>query len=204
MTLVDNKLIEEDEKQKRRQSYEDTVLKTTHKPRQNVNSSKKVISHFCHDVGHIRQKYKSEKSNDNNQNAKIAESDGDRDNFCFVLNAKACIWVIDSAATCHISSVKEEFINLDLTWCKKVTVANGNVVYSAGIGSCKIKFLNDNGAQTFIRVENVLYIPSFKGNLLSVKRLSAADFKILFYGSICEILDINNDKLASRNVLTKW
>ena len=89
-----------------------------------------------------------------------------------------------------------EFINLDLTWCEKVTVANGNVVYSAGIGSCKIKFLNENGAQMVITVDNVLYIPSLKGNLLSVKRLSAASFKILFYGLNCEILDTNNNNVG--------
>ena len=120
-----------------------------------------------------------------------------------MLNAKAGIWVIDSGATYHICSVKEEFINLDLTWCEKVTVTNGNVLYSAGIGSCKTKFLNHNGAQTVITVDDVLYIPSFKGNLLSVKRLSAAGFKVLFYGSNFEILDKKKIiRLASRIVLT--
>ena len=62
---------------------------------------------------------------------------------------------------------------------------------SGGIGSCKIKFLNDKDAQTVVTVGNVLYITSCKGNLLSVKRLW-----ILFYGPNCEILDMNNDKVG--------
>lgn len=172
MTLVENKLIEEeDEKQKRRQSCEDTVLKTTHKPKQNINSSRKLICHFCHGVGHIRKncwKYKHSKNiNSNNNN----QSDGACDNFCFELNAKPGIWVVDSGATCHICSIKEEFINLDLTWCENVTVANGNVVYSAGIGSCRIKFLIEKGAEMVVTVDEVLYIPSFKGILVFYDRM---------------------------------
>ena len=61
-------------------------------------------------------KYKNGKSNHNNQNDKIAESDRDRDNFCFVLNTKADIWVFDSGAICRMCNIKEEFINLDLLW----------------------------------------------------------------------------------------
>ena len=76
-------------------------------------------------------------------------------------------------------------------------------MYSAGIGSFKIKFLNDKGTQTVVALDNVLYTPSFKENLLFAKRLLATGFKILFYGLNCEILYMRNMiRLALRNVLT--
>lgn len=193
MTLVENKLLEENEKQKKRKSGEDTVLKATNKFRPKANNkSKKIVCHYCHGVGHIRKdcwKFKNSKS-DNGQNAKVAEND--EANSYFVLNVKSGVWVVDSGATCHICSVKEEFISLDLSWREKVTVADGGVAFSTGKGSCKIKLVNRKGGEVIITVDNVLYIPSFKGSLLSVKKMSAVGFKVLFSGSSCRILDMNN------------
>lgn len=51
MTLVENKLLEEHEKLKKRQSSEDSVLKATNKF---THNKKKIICHHCHGVGHIR------------------------------------------------------------------------------------------------------------------------------------------------------
>lgn len=65
-------------------------------------------------------------------------------------------WVVDSGATCHICSDKYQFVELDTSWCEKVTVANGDAVYSNGKGVCKVSMVNAKGSEVVITVGDFL------------------------------------------------
>jgi len=47
-----------------------------------------------------------------------------------------------------------------------------------GIGTIHIHALNENGKRHFIKMQNVLYVPSINGNLLSVRELVANGFNV--------------------------
>lgn len=63
-----------------------------------------------------------------------------------------------------------------------VTVANGQCVTSTGKGKCKIQLMNSKGENFDVQVEDVLYIPAFHGNLLSVNKILKKNFKVIFKG----------------------
>lgn len=195
ITIVENKLLEEFEKQNKRKTTEDTVLKTTNKNKFHPN--KKIVCHNCHGIGHIRKDcWKLKKKPNVDQKATVVEENKDFENYCFILNGSQGVWVVDSGATCHICSDKSEFVQIDTTWQEKVTVANGDVVKSSGRGVCKLSMTNEMGDEVIITVNDVLYIPSFKGNLLSVKKLSGKGFTVVFCGRTCKILNEKNAEIG--------
>ena len=113
-----------------------------------------------------------------------------------MVDSKSSNWVIDSGATCHICSDRTEFENLDTNCLDRVTVANGNLVVSTGKGVCVAKLVNSKEEEFNVRVQNVLYIPNFNGNLLSVKKMSDKGLKVLFEGSSCKILTNANKEIG--------
>lgn len=50
-----------------------------------------------------------------------------------------------------------------------------------------IVFMNSSGDTSRVTIENVLYVPSIGGNLISVKRLTEKGFKVGFSGGTCDI-----------------
>lgn len=78
-------------------------------------------------------------------------------------------WKNDSGATCHIGSNKSEFPFIDSKRCENITVANDETERSAGRGRCKVLLINSKGTGKIVTMDDVLYIPSFKDNLLLVK-----------------------------------
>ncbi|XP_017463532.1 PREDICTED: uncharacterized protein LOC108356945, partial [Rhagoletis zephyria] len=83
---------------------------------------------------------------------------------------------------------------------EKVTVANGQKVTSSGKGICTITVLNSKGEKSTVKVEDVLYIPSFQGKLLSVSRFLKKGLVVLFKESSCSIQTKNGKEVAAADV----
>lgn len=90
-------------------------------------------------------------------------------------------WIIDTGATNHmvasldiLSDIEKVKTNHD----RKVQLSNGRVTMVSHIGNCKI---TDTGV-----INNVLYIPDFKHNLLSVSMITR-ELKcfVSFYPDFC-------------------
>ena len=94
---------------------------------------------------------------------------------------------MDSGATCHITSRKEVFLNLDGKHREKIGVANGQTLLVVGRGTVLMNFKNENDDTIKIRIDDVLYAPQVGGSLLSVRRLIKKGFKINFTDDKCEI-----------------
>uniref|UniRef100_A0A1J3EFZ9 Retrovirus-related Pol polyprotein from transposon TNT 1-94 n=1 Tax=Noccaea caerulescens TaxID=107243 RepID=A0A1J3EFZ9_NOCCA len=91
-------------------------------------------------------------------------------------------WIIDSGATHHVARDKNLFVSFSDSLQSSVTLPTGLGVAIAGIGTVK---LNDH-----LVLNNVLYIPDFRLNLLSVSQLTKdLGYRVIFDPDSCMIQD---------------
>lgn len=93
-------------------------------------------------------------------------------------------WIIDTMTTCHICVVYELFKDVkDLKETINIYMPDGNIRTTNKCGSI---FLNE-----FLVLKNVLYVPSFRFNLLSIgKVLQNGNLGCNFYGNFCNFQDL--------------
>lgn len=92
-------------------------------------------------------------------------------------------WIIDSGASDHMcANLNNMFDVKDAHNKPKVNLPNGQVTYVSHIGCVKLQ----NG----IILKNVLFVPDFKQNLLSVEKLTKdSKCKVVFHANFCVIQD---------------
>lgn len=160
-----------------------------------VNSSVRkdeIVCYFCKNKGHLKRncpkflEWVQKKETKNEQKANLTESKPDNQ-FLFVTSVSDG-WILDSGATCHIASNKDRFTEFNANHRETVFVANGQKTITAGKGTVCVDFVNKKGHIVSVKIENVLYVPSIKGNLISVKRLADKGYTVSFCGRSCEIL----------------
>jgi len=108
------------------------------------------------------------KENKNKQNKKL------NDNNKIKLTKNISTWTLDSGTTYHMICDPNLLSNYK-KHNRRIYFANGEYVKCRGIGTY-IGYINDNK----ITLKNVLYVPSFKKNLLSVDCLSEQGYKTVF------------------------
>ena len=91
-------------------------------------------------------------------------------------------WVIDSGATHHVSHDKNLFQSMDTSVLSCVNLPTGPTVKISGVGTIRI---NDH-----IVLKNLLFIPEFRLNLISISSLTTdLGYRVIFDPSSCEIQD---------------
>lgn len=89
-------------------------------------------------------------------------------------------WVIDSGATHHVAYDKDLFLSLDSSVMSAVNLPQGSCVRISGVGTIRIN--ND------ILLNNVLFIPEFRLNLIRISSLTTdLQTRVIFDPSSCEI-----------------
>ena len=107
--------------------------------------------------------------------------------FIGILIVAQCVtnkrsWIVDFGATHHVSHDRSLFHDLDISVNQHVNLPNGHFVMVAGVGTVVI-----NGS---ISLRNVLYIPEFRLNLLSISSLTAdLGSRVVFDPDSCLIQD---------------
>ena len=186
--LVQSKLLEEFSRRNEPSTEtKESALKISDKREKNC--------FFCKEKGHFKKdciqykkwKSKSSKSRVDQSQAHKANKVETSPEFLFMVSKDVGGWIIDSGATCHISSNKRFFTDLNMKHHEKINVANGNEVKTEGRGSGTIQFLNQNSEVSSVTLHNVLYIPEIGGNLLSVRKLAEEGFTVDFKKDLCEI-----------------
>jgi len=90
--------------------------------------------------------------------------------------------VIDSGAIHHVSHDKSLFLNLDTSVVSAVNLPAGPTVRISGVGTLR---LNDD-----ILLKNILFIPEFRLNLISISSLTDdIGSRVIFDKTSCEIQD---------------
>lgn len=220
--LVKNKLIDE---YKRRQGAKDTrdnfrsretAMKLVHKDKGFTQAKKDCF--FCKKPGHFKSeciKYKSWKNKQEKTNKVSEQNPGKSSNqYCWLGKASdtilggACLgknttkekvdsWFVDSGATSHMAQTKDFFRNLDLSRRGHVRLADDEKLADVkGIGSGVIKCAPGGEKITELIMRDVLYVPSFGSNLLSVKKLAKEGYKLIFEDDDCHIMK-NGELLAT-------
>ena len=92
-------------------------------------------------------------------------------------------WMLDSGCTRHMTPNGTLFTSI-IPYCKAIWIANGQHIYSKGFKNVEIKV---DGK--IVKMSNVLHVPDFESNLLSISALNAKGLDVLYCRSeIVEIL----------------
>ncbi|KAF7804016.1 uncharacterized protein G2W53_043127 [Senna tora] len=106
-------------------------------------------------------------------------------------------WVIDSGASSHVTGNKCLLTNLRLAKSTNtVTLPDGSVKRVHSIGTVHLSDV--------FRLENVLFVPDFRYNLISVSRLVCdSSIEIKFHSSGCIMQDLLNNRVIATGILEK-
>jgi hypothetical protein len=87
-------------------------------------------------------------------------------------------WILDSAATMHMSPHKEGYTLLRTTTSKKIHTAGTESLVTKGTGTKYLKIKKNNETFTSLELEEVLWVPELCVNLMSVSKLTEQGFSI--------------------------
>lgn len=169
---------------------------------------KNDLCYFCKKPGHIKpychqfKKFlekgqrESDTQNENDKHkqngrdkeegaaANVAQIDVKDDYGLSIGNLRENELILDSGGTRHAFHNRKFFDTLDESYRNKIKIANGQYVTAFGIGSVTLKLENGNGGVRILTVDNVLYVPSLVGSVLSVSKLTDRNYKVEFDKSI--------------------
>ena len=100
-----------------------------------------------------------------------------------LLHNDSHIWLIDSAASSHISGNLPLFFDMVTIAPVTIQTASGDSFTADQSGSIRIKIKSDPPLELpdlHITLTNVIYVPSLRANLLSVGRMTNANVNVLF------------------------
>ena len=92
---------------------------------------------------------------------------------------RAGIWCLDSGASTHMCYDKKKFNNIDSSEKTKVYTAADDSVISQGQGEININIKTPNEPKN-IKLQQAMYVPEFKSNLLSVSSSTSNGYTVVF------------------------
>lgn len=104
-----------------------------------------------------------------------------------------------SGCTSHMANEENMFCELGRTVNTRVELGNGQVVESQGKGTVAVQ--SPNGTKN---IQNVLYIPSLRKNLLSVAQMISDGYSLIFKNRSCCIFDQNNRLIVEVKMIDKY
>jgi len=146
------------------------------KKKKNDDWQKKAKCFECGKKGHIARDCSHKKNDDQDDGNKKASA------LCSIVDANvpAHSWVVDSGATCYMTSRREWFNDYE-PYVAQIKLANGQRAQSAGRGTILIRAFVE-GEWSDLRLVNVLHVPSFDLNLLSTRKIMARGYKMIGTG----------------------
>lgn len=96
-------------------------------------------------------------------------------------------WIVDSGATSHMCSDKGSFVDISEESSATVVLANGKEVPVKGIGSVKIRTVDEEGSFVDLTLTKVLHVPDLESNLLSVSKLISLNVLVTFDRAGCKM-----------------
>ena len=105
----------------------------------------------------------------------------------------------DSGASRHMSPCQEHFENYVPIVPKSITTADKCYFQAIGKGDLCIKLPNGHMTTTIL-LKDVLHCPDMGLTLVSIGKITAAGYKVLFRGSTCKIFDSKDKIIGQVNV----
>lgn len=155
----------------------------------------------CGKQGHVSSECSDKKKDSKNNKDKKHEHEKKKSEtkVAFLIGNSTAVgdtsWIIDSAASVHMSPNKELFDSLVSLSESKVIAANNKKLNVKGKGAITISVLmNDNVRE--ITVNDVLYVPELGVNLLLVRKITERGYVVEFNENICKIMNTDGDLVA--------
>ena len=102
----------------------------------------------------------------------------------------------DSGASRHMSPYRDHFENYVPIAPKSITAADKRYFQAIGKGDLRIKIPNGTGTTTVL-LKNVLHCPDMGLTLVSIGKITAAGYKVIFRGPTCRIYN-GKDKVIGQ------
>ena len=150
-----------------------------------LTTNKENQCHYCKKNGHIRKdcrKWAADKrSKLDGESVNVANEDN-REEVCLFIGEGngTAPWCFDSGATSHMTNDTYILKSIDNSKQSSISLANGGSIKSAGVGSCKLDFMDGNGKRKKVSLYRVYHVPSLATNLLSVSEITDNGFEVLF------------------------
>jgi len=98
-------------------------------------------------------------------------------------------WFVDSGASMHVCCSRKYFTTFQAFASEQpVTLPDGNVVYGTGSGNVKW----NNGALGDMELKDVMLVPPFSQNLVSVKKMTEKGCKVIFTNTDLKVFMTGN------------
>ena len=94
----------------------------------------------------------------------------------------------DSGASRHMSPYHDHFENYVTIALKSITAADKWHFQAIGKGDLRIKIPNGHGTTTVL-LKDILHCPDMGLTLISIGKITATGYKVIFRGSSCKIFD---------------
>ncbi|KAJ8709420.1 hypothetical protein PYW07_009246 [Mythimna separata] len=159
--------------------------------------------HNCQEKGHIKPRCPRLKKNlkkDHNKNLTAGPASstkkGSTANLVIfpkdtVLASGLCdkdSWILDSGCSSHMTNRKDWITNFSPNVKSEITTANNEKIYSDGVGNVKITIGNDVKKV----ISDALYVPKVAANLLSVSKMAADGYVLVFDTNKCSVYRKDN------------
>ncbi|UYV68405.1 hypothetical protein LAZ67_5004222 [Cordylochernes scorpioides] len=186
------KIIEEDQRQREMEGtssgeqnafFGNPERKTTNSTKPPNRKDFKFNCHYCGKKGHKAADCWS-KRNSRTNNTRMAASLGIRDENILDVNE----WCLDSGATAHMGCLRTAFSDLRETEPIPVKLVNDQSIEALGTGTVQLEVL-EHGEPFLLKLENVLFVPGLKGNLISVSTCTEKSFFVKFMRGKAEIVN---------------
>ncbi|GAU36409.1 hypothetical protein TSUD_38770 [Trifolium subterraneum] len=180
-------------------------------------NKKNVKCYNCDKVGHFADecwfakdhKWKGKKKHDSDACAAQEESssDGDENEVKLMMATLSEVsddqshtdyWFLDTGCSNHMTSHKEWLIDINPSKKSKIRFADDRTLQVEGMG--KMVITRDDGKNVIM--EDVLYVPGIKSNLLSIGQLIQKGFEVKMKNNSLSLFDTNH-KLILKTPLTK-
>jgi hypothetical protein len=140
----------------------------------------------CNKFGHLSPHCRMPKTNREKNASVNAVKASFQKEFVFHTNIKDAdttnVWLLDSGSTNHICCSKEVFTSMR-SHRSIIKVGDGRELQVTGIGQVELQT-----EKAKIKINDVLYVPNMKKNLLSIGKLTKKGASIVFEQNRCKIM----------------
>jgi len=156
-------------------------------------NKKGIQCHNCQKWGHFVDECINKRVPRNADEAQLAQDeDFDFDKVLLLATTNSeedsvNLWYLDTGCSNHMTGHREWFVNIDDKVKSKIKFADNSSVTAEGIG--KVIVQRKDGQHSFIN--DLLYVPNMKNNLLSLGQLLEKGYSLQMEDSQLKMLDSN-------------
>ena len=154
-------------------------------------NKKGIQCYNCQKWGHFADECINKRVPRNADEAQLAQDeDSDSDKVLLMATTNSeednvNLWYLDTGCSNHMTGHREWFVNIDDKVKSKIKFADNSSVTTEGIG--KVMIQRKDGQHSFIN--DVLYVPNMKNNLLSLEHLLEKDYSMQMKDNQMKIFD---------------